>query len=127
MAEYALVLVLLLEIKHFAADYILQFPWMIEGKGNLKSIGGYAHAFVHSVGTVLVLGAVSVPTAILISIAAAEFVIHYALDFAKFRANGDLSSTKEPRRYWALYGFDQFLHHATYIVIVWVVISMSPA
>ena len=109
-----------LQIKHYVADYLLQSQWMMAGKGNWRAAGGYAHAGVHSLGTFMVLLVFGMPIPALLGIVAAEFVIHYGLDYSKVRFTGDVHAATEPRRFWALHGLDQLLHHLTYAGIVYV-------
>ena len=112
-----------LQVKHFVADYLLQFPWMIAGKGSFIRVGGYVHAAFHVAGTVLVLLAMSVAAKTILLVALLEFVIHYLLDYAKAHYSANIVSTRNPRLFWALNGLDQFLHHVTYIGIVFLVIG----
>lgn len=113
------------EIKHYLADYALQFQWMIEGKGSFARTGGYAHAAIHAVGTVMVLGAMGVAGWLTGALAVAEFVVHYLLDYAKAHYGEDISPQERPRRYWALYGLDQLLHQLTYIGLTLIVVIFS--
>lgn len=108
-----------LQIKHYLADYFLQPGWMLAGKGDFFQIGGYAHAGLHAVlslGILLVMGA---PIGLAIAISAAEFVIHYVLDYAKVVYSRDVDIDSRPRRFWVLHGIDQLLHQLTYLVIVY--------
>ena len=44
-----------LEIKHFIADYLMQPGWILGGKGDVMKLGGYAHAGIHGIFSVVVL------------------------------------------------------------------------
>lgn len=114
-----LVLFVGLELKHIVADYVLQPAWMVTGKGDLRDPGGYAHAGLHAVLTGVVLLATGVPLLPLAGIVVLEFVIHYALDYAKLRYSAGVSSAAEPSRYWRLHGLDQAGHQLTYAVIIY--------
>ena len=72
-----------LETKHFLADYVLQNSWIIRGKGDLRAGGGYVHAGLHVLGSLIVLLFFHLPVALLAQMLVAEFVIHYAIDFTK--------------------------------------------
>ena len=113
------------QIKHLIADYILQFNWMVSEKGDLTKLGGYAHAGMHVLGSLIVLVIAQVPVIAVIGLLIGEFVIHYTLDYAKVFYSRDVSSESNPRRYWALHGFDQFLHHMTYIGMTFVVMLVK--
>jgi hypothetical protein len=92
---------------------------MVSGKGDLRDLGGYAHAGLHAVLSGLVLLAVAVPLLPLAGIVVLEFVVHYALDYAKLRYSAGVSAAAEPSRYWRLHGVDQAGHQLTYAVILY--------
>lgn len=123
MLVTVLAVVLGFQIKHFVADYLLQFDWMVAEKGDLRKFGGYAHAGLHVVGSLMVLLLASVHIVTILWLIGAEFVIHYTLDFTKIYYSKDVNLEESPQKYFALHGFDQFLHHATYIVMSFVALS----
>ena len=106
-----------LQLKHFAADYLLQSRRMIAGKGSLRAPGGYEHAAVHVAGTAVVLIWTQLPLALLAAVLFGEFVIHYGLDYGKARLSERVSIIKNPKLFWALHGLDQLLHQVTYLII----------
>ena len=110
-----------LEIKHFLADYVLQTSWIIRGKGNLRAGGGYVHAGLHILGSLIVLAFFHLPMPLLAEVLTAEFVVHYAIDFAKANTGRNIDARTQPTLYWSIYGFDQLLHHLTYLVMAYVV------
>ena len=107
-----------LVLKHLLADYLLQTPWMIAGKAQLRHGGGYTHAGIHAAGTLVVLLLVGVAPALALLIAVAEFALHYGIDFAKAVLSDKVDQRRAPRAFWAWFGFDQTLHSLTYIGIV---------
>jgi hypothetical protein len=113
---FGLVLLLLvgLEIKHYVADYLLQTGWMIGGKGNLAAPGGYVHAGIHVAGSAIVLLLAHVPLLAVGELVVAEFVIHYALDFAKVYYGHGIDPDQDASRFWGLHGLDQLFHQLTY-------------
>jgi len=123
--ELVLVLVVLFQIKHFVADYPLQTPAMIRGKGILFNPQGILHSLHHSALTLATLMIFSLvhPVAILLAviIASAEFFIHYGIDYTKMQY-GKRLTTSDPRFWWAI-GFDQMLHHLTYLAFAWIVLT----
>ena len=116
-------LVVGLEIKHFVADYLGQSGWIIKGKGNLRAGGGYVHAAAHVAGSAIVLALAQVPLGTIAIVVVAEFVIHYAIDFAKANLGHSVSSASHPRLYWGMHGFDQLLHHLTYVAMAYVALA----
>ena len=116
-----LVLLLLagLEVKHFIADYMLQSGWIISGKGSLAKPGGYVHAGIHAIGSAIVFAIARIPPTAIVEIVAAEFVVHYAFDFAKVYYGHGVDPDSDAGRFWALHGLDQLFHQLTYIVMVY--------
>ncbi|MEO6013143.1 MAG: DUF3307 domain-containing protein [Devosia sp.] len=111
-----------LEIKHYIADYFLQPGWMLGGKGNIFHAGGYAHAGVHACLSLLVLLVMGTPFALAVALFAAEFVVHYALDYSKIHYSTGVDVATAPSRFWALHGIDQLAHQLTYAGIIFVVL-----
>jgi hypothetical protein len=116
------ILFLGLEIKHVIADYMLQPAWVLAGKGDLRRPGGHAHAGVHALLSGLVMLAAGAPWAVIGLLMAAEYVVHYALDFAKVHYSAGVHAGSRPRRYWALHGFDQLGHQLTYAAMIYAVL-----
>jgi len=125
LANYALLLMLGFEIKHYFADYALQFQWMIGGKGNFARIGGYAHAGVHVLGTLAVFALLGVAAGLAAALIVFEFVVHYLLDFSKAHFGDHISAAEQPRMFWALNGLDQFFHHLTYVALAYLVVQFT--
>jgi len=122
MAAIILGLLAGLEIKHYVADYVVQPGWMLAGKGDIFHPGGYAHAGLHAGLTLLVLLVMGTPAALAAALGAAEFVLHYGLDYAKAHYAAGLDMGRRPRRYWVLHGLDQLAHQLTYAAILYVVL-----
>lgn len=113
------------ELKHLAADYLLQTSRMVAGKGHLGQPGGYAHAGVHVAGSLPVLLLAGAAPVLAVGLLLAEFITHYAIDFAKASLFDDVDATASPRAYWALHGIDQTLHRFTYIAMSYVLASVA--
>jgi len=111
-----------LELKHFVADYLLQPGWILAGKGDFRLLGGYAHAGIHAGLSLLLLLAFGTPWAIAAGLFAAEFVIHYALDYSKIAYSRGVHVNTAPSRFWALHGVDQLAHQLTYAAIIYVAV-----
>ena len=116
-----------LQLKHFAADYLLQTSWIIAGKGHLDRPGGYAHAGIHAVLSIpaLLLAGLELPK--VAALCAAEFVLHFAIDHAK--ALLSMRSGKGPTTavFWALHGGDQCIHHLSYLGMTAIAIRWATA
>jgi hypothetical protein len=114
-----ILLLILLQIKHFIADFCLQFSYMIEEKGTYWAPGGLHHALVHTVGTFLVLFMLS-NINLAIWLALLDGIIHYHVDWAKM--NMSKKYTPSDASFWTWLGLDQALHQLTYILIVAIII-----
>jgi len=119
-----LVLLSLFQLKHFLADYPLQTITMVKEKGVYGKRGGIYHALIHSALTFTTLGLFNyfvfpVAYTLAFSIAALEFVIHYHIDWAKMQMSRKFST--EDKGFWNWIGFDQLLHHLTYIGFAWMI------
>jgi hypothetical protein len=109
-----------LELKHYVADYFLQPGWMLAGKGDFRQPGGYAHAGAHAGLCLLVLLAAGSPWPTLLGLVAAEFVVHYLLDYSKIHYSKGVHVDVQPRRFWVLHGVDQITHQLTYAAMIYV-------
>jgi hypothetical protein len=111
-----------LELKHYLADYFMQPGWMLGGKGDLRKAGGYAHAGIHAGLSVVVLIVCGTPLWLVATLFAAEFVVHYGLDYAKIQYSRGVHVDTQPRRFWGLHGIDQLTHQLTYAAMMFVVL-----
>jgi hypothetical protein len=114
----ALEMLVWLQLKHFVADYLLQPKWVLGGKGDMMRPGGYVHAGIHAVGSVpaYLIGGLGLSAIAILVVA--EFIIHYALDFAKAGLSSRSHTGPDAAMYWAMHGFDQFMHQLTYLGLV---------
>jgi len=126
MIDVVLLILLLLQLKHFVCDFVTQTPYQMRYKGTYGHPGGLVHAGLHVIGTAAVLIVLNVatrlqmPVTLLVALLAAEFVLHYHIDWGKEQVVKPFVE-KQGAAYWAIFGFDQFLHQATYVAIAYVV------
>lgn len=144
------ILIFLLQVafdfKHFIADFPLQTTWMLgkfQKKGWIVPLS--AHCGVHFLGTVLILLgmriAVGLPMLAIVTLACADFVIHFTMD--RIKASPDMlgryqtltksegmeikarketnTLTPEDKKklfsnwmFWQSLGLDQLVHHLTH-------------
>ena len=116
MNEITLIVVLLalFGIKHFIADFLLQFDYMLSQKGIYGMPGGIHHAGIHGFLTFLVL-LVTVPH-ICVWAGFVDMIAHYHIDWAKTNLSRGLSP--KDRKFWIWFGADQGLHYLTYVGII---------
>ena len=119
MNTTAFILLALFGVKHFIADFLLQFPYMLGQKGTYGADGGIHHAAVHATFTFLILVFFAHSANDVIMLALADGVIHYHIDWAKQQLNKGMSPAD--RMFWVWMGADQGLHYLTYIGIIYAV------
>lgn len=113
--DLGLAIVLMLTIKHFVADFVIQTDWMIAEKGSYGKVGGIVHAAVHGFFTLAIL-IVFAPWAA-VYWAFVDFVLHYHIDWAKMKVGEKYGYTPADKQFWVWIGVDQMLHYLTYILI----------
>ena len=143
--QNAFVLFLLLLWKHLMFDFVFQTEYMLRSKGKYFHVGGINHSLLHIVATYLILiiwnvssasnyilyggihlKGVPISFSSIVLLVLCEFIVHYHTDYfkAKLSIRNNLTPIGDNRKiFWALTGFDQWVHNTTYLCIVWYVIS----
>jgi hypothetical protein len=110
-----------LQVKHFILDFALQRPYeFFRNKVIYGHPGGLVHAGLHALGTLPVLLILPAPLAVALAIPAAEFLIHYHLDWGKEQVQSRVKLTPAGRS--LVLGADQLAHQLTYVGIVAVLV-----
>jgi hypothetical protein len=117
----ALAAITYLLVKHAVADFILQTDLIFRQKGNYGAPGGLLHAFIHILLTAPVFwlfpgGGLGLAVGLL----AAEFLVHYHIDWTKEQIVRHESWTTKDSMFWWALGIDQLLHGLTYVAILWI-------
>jgi hypothetical protein len=114
-----MLLLFLLCVKHFFADYVWQTNSMVTGKRQRVDWFGWlmAHAGVHGVLTFVVLLLFVTPLWAA-CLGLFDCIVHATVD--RLKCHPDLGGryTPDQQIFWVLMGLDQLLHVATYFVIV---------
>ena len=118
MTTTVFILLALFGIKHFIADFLMQYEYMLREKSIYGAEGGLHHAAVHAAFTLFILVFFAHSANAMILLALADGVIHYHIDWAKQQLNRGLTSAD--RMFWVWMGADQGLHYLTYIGIIYV-------
>jgi hypothetical protein len=119
----ALILILLLQVKHCYADFRLQTYMQTVKKGVWLHPIGISHSVDHawcSLVAILIFSlwwTISLPLAILV--VSIEAVLHYIIDFTKVKY-GSKDQTKPI--FWTQFGLDQLAHQLTYIGMVFLLL-----
>lgn len=114
-----LLLFCLLQIKHMFADYFLQTPKMLSGRGEYWHMGRAQHAGVHALGSIIVFAVIGAPLVFITAIVALEWAVHFHIDYCKARYSDSKCLTPTQAGYWRAAGADQALHQLTYVAMVW--------
>ena len=119
-----LLLFLLLQIKHWYADFCIQTYAQTVRKGIYRDPVGISHSIDHIWTSLVVLLIFSFfftisPIDILV-VAIAEGIIHYHIDWTKVHF-GCKDLTKP--LFWNQFGLDQLAHQITYIVMAWYLLN----
>ncbi len=114
-----LALLILFQLKHYYADFVIQTYMQTVKKGVWLHPCGISHSLDHVWTTLLVLLVFSMIHSIsattILFIGAVEGIIHYVIDFTKVKY-GNKDMTKPI--FWNQFGLDQLAHQITYILIV---------
>lgn len=110
-----LVILSLLQLKHFLVDWVFQTDYQIAHKGQYMHPGGLIHSLQHGVLTAVVAAGAAGPLQCL-AVGALDMVIHYHVDWMKQNLSRGL--TPADKRFWVLMGADQLAHQLTYLLIV---------
>lgn len=114
-----IILLALFGIKHFLADFLWQFPFMLRDKGIYGAIGGAHHALLHGILTLfVVIGFVPAEDAVMLGLI--DTAVHYHIDWVKTNLSQGLTSAD--RAFWIWFGLDQALHYLTYIAIIGIIV-----
>jgi hypothetical protein len=108
----------LLFVKHFLADFCWQSDRMIKDKGHLGRLGGLQHAGLHGALTyVILMHFLGIQACVML--AAIDAGIHYTVDWTHRRATVKLSTNSDA--FWFWIGVDQLIHALTYLIIGFIV------
>lgn len=104
---------LLLLIKHWYIDFVMQTPQMVAEKGQYGKWHGILHSLQHGIGTFVIFILAGIPFAF--AIALLDFVTHYHIDWVKMNyGNRDITTPQ----FWNHLGLDQLAHSLVYLLIV---------
>jgi len=115
-------LILLLLICHLLADFSpLSTDWMLRAKSKGAPLFPiFVHAGVHAVLMLIVLF-FFIPIAFALKLAALQWICHFAIDVCKGKMSVWFPVVANPadKRFWMLFGFDQFLHQLVVLMMAW--------
>lgn len=115
--QLVLAALLILQFKHFVADFVLQTPYQFLNKGKYGHPGGIIHAGIHALGSMLAFLVITPSLRLGVAIVVGEFIAHYHIDWMKERTTRIRQWVFPQAEFWWTFGADQALHQATYVVI----------
>ena len=116
MTTTVFILLSLFGIKHFIADFLMQYSYMIRDKGIYGAAGGIHHAATHASWTFVILIPFIHSADQLLILPLVDGLVHYHIDWAKQQLNRGLTAVD--RKFWVWFGLDQALHYLTYVGII---------
>lgn len=108
----------LFEVKHFLCDFVLQTTYLYRNKGIYGHPAGFIHAGLHAVGSLPAMLLIGGAPGLIAVMMAGEFLVHYHVDWLKLYIDKRCRLRIDRGSYWIIFGLDQLLHQATYIVIL---------
>lgn len=118
-----LILLALLQIKHFFADFVLQTHSQTVKKGVWLHPVGVSHSIEHAYCSLIVLLPFSmiwtISPHLILLVVLVESVLHYIIDYTKVKFG---NKNMVAPLFWTQFGLDQLLHQLTYLVMVYTLI-----
>ena len=115
--QLVLAALLVLQFKHFVADFVLQTPYQFLNKGKYGHPGGLIHAGIHATGSLLAFLVITPSLRLGAAIVIGEFIAHYHIDWMKERTTRIKKWVFPQAEFWWTFGADQALHQVTYVAI----------
>jgi hypothetical protein len=116
-------IILLLQIKHWYADFWIQSYAQTVKKGVYGDPIGISHTLEHVIGTLLALLIASffysIPVSLILLCGFLDLILHYHIDYVKMHYG---TKDNKTTRYWREFGLDQFAHQLTYILFTYLII-----
>jgi hypothetical protein len=118
-----LLLILLLQIKHWYADFKIQTYLQTVKKGIWADPIGMSHTGDHIWGTLVALIVfnlfVPINAGLMLAVAVVEGIAHYIIDYTKVKY-GCKDNTKP--LFWNQFGLDQLAHQTCYIIMAYILL-----
>jgi hypothetical protein len=119
-----LLLILLLQIKHWYADFKIQTYLQTVKKGIWADPIGMSHTGDHIWTTLIALlvfslFVVPISAGLMLTVAFAEGIVHYVIDYTKVKY-GCKDNTKP--LFWNQFGLDQLAHQVCYLIMAYILL-----
>ncbi len=111
----ALIILILLQIKHWYIDFVNQSEEEVKHKGIYFDWRGVKHSLKHGLATLFIFYFTDLDLSAIIAIGSIDFLLHYHIDWAKMNwGNRDITTPA----FWNHLGLDQMAHQIVYICII---------
>ena len=118
MISTILLILILLQIKHWYIDFVNQSEEEVKHKGIYLNWIGVKHSLKQGTGTMLCFIPFVYYPEVCVIFGLIDFILHYHIDYCKMHwGNRDI---KTPN-FWAQLGLDQMAHQLTYIGLVYLI------
>jgi hypothetical protein len=119
-----LLIILVLQIKHWYADFYIQSYHQTVRKGIYRDPVGISHTLDHVIGTLIALSIlmpfINISPMIILICGLIDLVVHYHVDWLKVKfGSKDITQT----RYWREFGADQLAHQLTYLLFAYLLVN----
>jgi hypothetical protein len=115
----ALILLVLLQFKHFIIDWCWQPEYEWKNKGTYGHPGGVRHAIKNAAGTALCFAIITASLPISLLVFVLDGLAHYHMDWVKMNLNKLLLLTPATPGFYVMIGLDQAFHQLTYLFLIW--------
>jgi hypothetical protein len=115
--QLVLLVLLILQVKHYICDYVLQTEYQYSNKGRYGHPGGFIHAGLHALTTIFAFAVITPSLALGLAIVVGEFIVHYPTKWTKEQILRRRQWAFPQAQFWWVFGADQALHEITYLAI----------
>lgn len=118
MIEYLILILALLQVKHWYIDFVNQSNEEVASKGIYGDQLGMNHSIKHGVGTMIAIMLVTGPQYLfyIVMLGMLDAVVHYHIDWVKMNyGNRDITTPA----FWNHLGLDQMAHQLCYLFIAY--------
>ena len=120
LAEWMLLSLALLFIKHYYIDFVNQDDEEVRHKGIYLDWRGVKHSIKQGLGTVIVFSIMGDSLMGAWVLGFLDFSLHYHIDWLKMNyGNRDVTNP----RFWNHLGLDQLAHYLTYLGLLWLLVG----
>ena len=119
-----LLIILILQFKHWYADFYIQSYHQTVRKGIYRDPVGISHTLDHVIGTltalVILIPFINISPITILVCGLLDLVVHYHVDWLKVKfGSKDITQT----RYWREFGADQLAHQLTYLLFAYLLVN----